>query len=398
MTESFMMTTNPYSKSEFLLLSLPGNVGTSHTYDSNVDSWLVKNLIGGRAFVSEFSIPEFKIGSLDSLVLQSEELAKLDGQVSGCISKIKEILGTLPETQKNVYETIPIKNVPVTEYLMNFQWHVRKFKLDKSIRELINEISNETFQLDADVRTTFANYNAAKSNLAAMERKRTGDLSVRSLHDIVSADDFINDSEYLTTLLISVPKDMKDQFEMSYETLAKNVVPESARILTQDNDYILYNVHLFKKSVNSFLNTCRGLKYIPREFNYSEELIDQFKQDLESAANLEQSLRVQFVLLAKTAFSDVFVNWFHIKALRIFVESVLRYGLPPHFITKIIAVSSKDLRQCKSELIKRFDYLGGNAFSKDKYGKIRHNDSSLHEYASLVDTEYEPFVLYSIHL
>jgi V-type H+-transporting ATPase subunit C len=34
----------------------------------------------------------------------------------------------------------------------------------------------------------------------------SGNLSVKSLADVVSADDFIQDSEYLETLLVAVPK------------------------------------------------------------------------------------------------------------------------------------------------------------------------------------------------
>lgn len=392
------MATALYTAREFILLSLPGNAQPSHNSDLDVNTWLQNNLIGGKTFVSDFRIPEFKIGSLDSLVLQSEELTKIDSQIGSSITKIIEILSTLTEANTNAYKTISINNVPIPEYLENFQWQTRKFKLDKSIKDLINDISTESFQLDADVRATSTNYNNARTNLAAAERKKTGDLSVRSLHDIVKAEDFILDSDYLTTVLVAVPKNLKEDFESSYETLAKNVVPGSAGILKQDDDYILYNVHLFKKSVGEFLSACRERKFIPRDFNYSEELIDQLKKEHDSAASLEQSLRVQLIRLAKTAYADVFINWFHIKALRIFVESVLRYGLPPHFITKIIAVPPKNLSKCKAELIQEFGYLGGNAFSKDKNGKIKQQDSSLHEYASLVDTEYEPFVIYTVEL
>lgn len=43
--------------------------------------------------------------------------------------------------------------------------------------------------------------------------------------------------------------------------------------------------------------------------------------------------------LARTNFGEVFSAWVHLKALRVFVESVLRYGLPPDFTAVSIAVS-----------------------------------------------------------
>ncbi|SCV02293.1 LANO_0F16556g1_1 [Lachancea nothofagi CBS 11611] len=392
------MATALHTAKQFLLLSLPLNAQPASAPDQKVDTWLQQGLYGGRPFVSDFKIPEFKIGSLDTLVLQSEELAKIDTQIGGSIAKIVEVLGNLNESQTNAYKTLPVGNVPVMEYLENFHWQTRKFRLDKSIKDLITEIADESSQLDADVRATSTNYNSAKTNLAAAERKKTGDLSVRSLHDIVKPEDFVLGSDHLTTVLVAVPKTLKDDFEKSYESMAKNVVPCSASILKQDKEYILFNVHLFKKSLNEFVSACREKKFIPRDFDYSEELINQLTKELDSAAHLEQSLRIQLVRLAKTAYSDVFMNWFHIKALRVFVESVLRYGLPPHFNTSLIAVPPKSLSACKNELIQEFGYLGGNAFSKDKAGKIKKQDSSLHEYASLVDTEYEPFVIYTVEL
>ncbi|SCU94364.1 LAFA_0F21396g1_1 [Lachancea sp. 'fantastica'] len=392
------MATTLHTANQFVLISLPLSAQPSSAPGTNVEKWLHEELCGGRPFVSEFKIPEFKIGSLDTLVLQSEELAKIDSQIGTSVAKIVEVLGNLNEAQTNAYKTLPVGNVPVMEYLENFHWQTRKFRLDKSIKELISDIADESFQLDADVRATATNYNNAKTNLAAAERKKTGDLSVRSLHDIVKPEDFVLGSDHLTTVLVAVPKSLKSEFEKSYETMAKNVVPCSANALKQDNEYTLFNVHLFKKSVNEFVSACRERKFVPRDFDYSEDLINQLTKEHESAAHLEHSLRVQLVRLAKTAYSDVFMNWFHIKALRIYVESVLRYGLPPHFNTRLIAIPPKSLESCKNELIKEFGYLGGNAFSKDKAGKIKKQDSSLHEYASIVDTEYEPFVMYTVEL
>eukprot|EP00438_Fugacium_kawagutii_P029774 Skav217063 [mRNA] locus=scaffold208:299140:308663:+ [translate_table: standard] len=37
------------------------------------------------------------------------------------------------------------------------------------------------------------------------------------------------------------------------------------------------------------------------------------------------------------SWSDVFVAWMHIKAMRVFVESVLRFGMPPSFATFILS-------------------------------------------------------------
>ena len=46
----------------------------------------------------------------------------------------------------------------------------------------------------------------------------------------------------------------------------------------------------------------------------------------------------ELVRMSKSAFSDTFQAWIHLKALRVYVESVLRYGLPPEFVSAVIQV------------------------------------------------------------
>ena len=40
----------------------------------------------------------------------------------------------------------------------------------------------------------------------------------------------------------------------------------------------------------------------------------------------------------KNAFSECYGGWIHLKAIRVFVESILRYGLPPNFVAMLFNV------------------------------------------------------------
>ena len=44
---------------------------------------------------------------------------------------------------------------------------------------------------------------------------------------------------------------------------------------------------------------------------------------------------VPLIRWLKGNFSEAFVNWIHVKALRLFTESVLRYGLPATFMVSV---------------------------------------------------------------
>jgi V-type H+-transporting ATPase subunit C len=49
-------------------------------------------------------------------------------------------------------------------------------------------------------------YGVTKSTLLGLQRKATGNLSIKSLNEIVKKEHFVLDSEYLITILVAVPK------------------------------------------------------------------------------------------------------------------------------------------------------------------------------------------------
>merc|ERR1712032_1324849 len=59
--------------------------------------------------------------------------------------------------------------------------------------------------------------------------------------------------------------------------------------------------------------------------SHRETIDDQVKRQHELVRNLYQA-----------AWSDTMVAWMHIKAMRVFVESVLRFGMPPKFASFIL--------------------------------------------------------------
>ncbi len=60
--------------------------------------------------------------------------------------------------------------------------------------------------IDTIQKQKLSNYNLAKGSLTGMQRKRVGNLSSRSLVDVVKKEDVVQDSEYLETLMVAVPK------------------------------------------------------------------------------------------------------------------------------------------------------------------------------------------------
>lgn len=80
---------------KYALLSLPLSVEPSGKSDDvfNLLSSILPSDIAASTY--NFPIPSFKIGTLDALVRQADELAKLDQQVEAAVAKGTEVLKTL---------------------------------------------------------------------------------------------------------------------------------------------------------------------------------------------------------------------------------------------------------------------------------------------------------------
>jgi len=82
--------------SQYLLVSLPASVAPSNHHEDALEA-LQKAAPKDLGTVYNFSIPEFKIGTLDALVQQADELAKLEGSCQVVVGKVGDSLKNILE-------------------------------------------------------------------------------------------------------------------------------------------------------------------------------------------------------------------------------------------------------------------------------------------------------------
>ena len=79
---------------KYLLVSLPTNISLANEPDEALTA--MRSAIGtDNGTTLPFKIPEFKIGTLDALVQQADELAKLDPACEGVVNKVGDSLRTI---------------------------------------------------------------------------------------------------------------------------------------------------------------------------------------------------------------------------------------------------------------------------------------------------------------
>ena len=86
-------------------------------------------------------------------------------------------------------------------------------------------------------------------------------------------------------------------------------------------------------------------------------------------------LHASIVRWCKADFAESFVAWMHLKVIRAFVESVLRYGLPVDFVTALLLPLKFREPQLQAALDKMFSHL-----TRDDARGLVEDDEKVGEY------------------
>ncbi|XP_002758079.1 V-type proton ATPase subunit C 2 isoform X15 [Callithrix jacchus] len=348
--------------SEFWLISAPGD-------RENLQALERMNTVTSKSHLSyntKFAIPDFKVGTLDSLVGLSDELGKLDTFAESLIRRMAQsVVEVMEDSKGKAQEHLLANGVDLTTFVTHFEWDMAKYPAKQPLVSVVDTIAKQLAQIETDLKSRTAAYNTLKTNLENLEKKSMGNLFTRTLSDIVNKEDFVLDSEYLVTLLVIVPKPNYSQWQKTYESLSDMVVPRSTKLITEDKEGGLFTVTLFRKVIEDFKSKARENKFTVREFYYDEK---EIKREREEMARLLSDKKQQYGPLLrwlKVNFSEAFIAWIHIKALRVFVESVLRYGLPVNFQAVLLQPqkksSAKRLREVLNSVFRHLDEVAATS-------------------------------------
>ncbi|VDQ03454.1 unnamed protein product [Trichobilharzia regenti] len=327
---------------EFWIISVPGERNPEQDVCSQINKFNIP--------------PDFKVGTLDILVGLSDELSKLDVYAE----RLVFFCASVSRKKSRSIWAMSLKNkISPSSFLTKFQWDYAKYPVKQTLSSLYSIIS----EIDSDLKVKSQAYNTLKGCLQSLEKKQTGSLITRDLGDLVKREQFVIDSEYLATLVVVVPKNLYNDWKSNYETMTDMVVPKSSELIFEDQDNGLWTVTLFKKMIDDFKSQAREHKFVVRDFTYDEKKIEESKHEL---SKLESDKKRQFAPLfrwLKVNFGEAFSAMVHIKALRVFVESVLRYGLPVDFQAILLEPSKKQQKKLRDILKQLYSHLDGTSSS-----------------------------------
>jgi V-type H+-transporting ATPase subunit C len=336
----------------------------------------LSDLQGSLGEVVPFNVPDgdnsLKFGSFDDLIRLTDDIAKMDSQVEAIVRRIERSYYEVePEKADNPAQDFKIvqgsKTQSFAQYMKNWEWNEAKYPKTRGLQTNLSSLMSTANKLDEEAKVKANGYNELKSAVANDQKKATGNLASRDLSSVlvpgvVQDGDFVQ-TEHLTTLVVILPEAGVKGFLEKYETYSEKVVPGSAKrfagVSEEGSDTQAWRVVVFKSEVEAFLKKSREERVATvRQFEYSAagyEKSKSQKAELQKACEQQEKMMKSF---AKAAFSDAMVAWVHVKAMRVFVESVLRFGIPPNFGAFIVTPQDGKLEAARKVLATK---LGGGA-------------------------------------
>eukprot|EP00574_Skeletonema_japonicum_P005873 CAMPEP_0201714072 /NCGR_PEP_ID=MMETSP0593-20130828/682_1 /ASSEMBLY_ACC=CAM_ASM_000672 /TAXON_ID=267983 /ORGANISM="Skeletonema japonicum, Strain CCMP2506" /LENGTH=423 /DNA_ID=CAMNT_0048203303 /DNA_START=100 /DNA_END=1371 /DNA_ORIENTATION=+ len=383
----------------------------------------------------KLEVPSLMVGTLDSLMTLSDDLGKTDSIIESIVRKVEK--SSMELAGKKATE-LTVGGVPSTRYIQQFAWDYAKYPNRRPLKELVSLISSGVSAIDEELKQLSNSYGDKQAALQDAKRKKGGNLMSVDLNDVLEEKVVKNlkifDTEYLKTVFVAVGKAQVEGFEKEIYNLGGElvgyggpdwsrmpnglgqptnfgsqvnrhqkkgspVVPGSLEKVMEDNDSVLYTITVLKGMyeagyyegeefvpgtkidlLEAFAKILREKRYAVRE-NFTYDPSQQGK----SAMMMEQlqvevdNMRSGLTRWCKTHFGEAFVAWMHIKVIRVFVESVLRYGLPVDFTAVLYKVASgKD-----AMLVNALDKTFGESVKDD-------DDLDDEEYHDFVLIKFEP--------
>ncbi|XP_013864792.1 V-type proton ATPase subunit C 1-B [Austrofundulus limnaeus] len=254
------------------------------------------------------------------------------------------------------------QKVDLMKHMTKFQWDKAKYPTALPLSSLTDIINKEILQVETELKTRSTAYNSVKANLESLEHNQNGNLHTCSLNGVVKKEDLVV-SEYLTTLMVVVSRESFLLWERSYESFSEFVVPRSSRKLFEDREGAIFSVTLFKRAVRDFKAKAQQSKFMVREHSFDVE--EKQQQEITKLRVQKKEQYGIFVRWLKVNFTQVFIAWLHLKALRVFAESVLRYGLPVNYQAFLLETERKRSKKLKEELNSLFVHLDPTATTTD---------------------------------
>jgi len=168
---------------------------------------------------------------LDALIVLSDELAKVNGQVENVVRKVErqymEIKGASGNSSGEG-SGLRVNENSVESYLRKFQWDFARYQYQgKQLNELVGQIQSMAAKIDDELKMMSTTYADKTVAMTALQRKKTIVVATSDFEDFLAPELVakldILDTEHLLTVMVAVPKALVDDFLAEYKDIGSNI-------------------------------------------------------------------------------------------------------------------------------------------------------------------------------
>eukprot|EP01084_Bolivina_argentea_P193415 331828_1 len=391
---------------DHLLASVPNQGMKEPTVMRKLSSMLIQH-----GTVYGLSVPtNLVIGTLDSLISLSDELSRVDTHIENVVRKIAKQYEELTGVDA---EQLMVGYCKPDDYVRQFEWDYAKYASRQPLQALVNNIYSSVNKIEEELKKLAMGYTEKTTAVNAFRRNKKSNLAVADLNEIITGERLqgtkLINTEYLKTLVIAVPKNKEATWLSSYEAIGSNiaalgnpdwsssqfqqslgqldagrhgpefterestrgspVVPASSVKILEDDETALYTVTILKGQyqagfydgdqfqpgmsvdyVEAFQKAAREDRYVVRPFIFNPEKASEIAQCQDHLQIEERQNHSNLTRWCKVHYGETLGAWLHLKVVSVFVESVLRYGLPIDFTTFLICPKRGKEAHCISIL------------------------------------------------
>lgn len=214
--------------------------------------------------------------------------------------------------------------------------------------------------VDGLLRQKAADWLSVNRAIQAAKSVNTGSVLMRDLHGLLK-EEHVVDTENLCTLLVVVPKSLNREWYDWYEKMevddlknmmgesgayaARVAMPKSSVVICEDQDNLLVTVVVLRRFVDAVKGKLRERKFQPRDYTLEKDSGESKEKSLVKLLEQRKNAKIELIKMCKAWFSELFTCWTHLKVVRVWVESVVRFSLPAEYDVMLIRPTESKFKE-----------------------------------------------------
>ncbi|CAB1109257.1 unnamed protein product [Ectocarpus sp. CCAP 1310/34] len=400
------------SGTTYTLVSLPNE----QQPPDQVFGKLTGSAVKAYADIFKVEVPALQVGTLDSLMHLSDDLVRIDMLVENMVRKIEK---QYIEVAGEASETLKVAGVSPGQYVRMFEWDYSKFAVRQRLPALVALIQGSVGKIEEEHRNLSMVFAEKNQAMQALKRKKGNNLATVELSEVLSSEQLrgvmMVDTENLVTLAVAMGKTQEKDWLEGYESIGSEiaslgspdwsnpsvanslgtqdgqfgpgfssrgvvkgspVVPGSTQKVLEEGEQVLYTVTVLRGQyqagfhdgeqfqagmstdyVAEFKRKCKEKRFTARDFVFNPERSGENQRMEEQLKTEVQQLHAGMIRWCRAHFGEAFSAWMHVKLVKSYVESVMRYGLPVDFSAFVLATKKGQEAKVKDALSSLYSHV-----------------------------------------